>query len=671
MQKIIVMLFVLTAVAGTVNAVVWNAAGPDPANWGIAANWDPVGVPGSTDKVQFTNDMAECIVDSDVVTGQVVVGDNGGTGFTRELTIVDGGSLVTGGSWTTSGYNRSANITVEEGGSFETTTRFGVAWFDNGGSNPANSTPQTSYLNVNGGDVLIGGHLQIGRDAPTGNNTAIGLHTAIVNVNSGRLEVTGTIQYVTWEGSRIDIRYGTMIVNGDYTGNFDTLVASGYITGFGGLGTVEAVFADGKTTITAAPPNPLDPSPVNETVIAGTFDLSWTNIEPNLPGTSVWVDVWFGRDPEALVLVVTIPPTGENTTAAEVTTVDDNESGDVTYYWKVNSYTFGNPGEVDYNSDGEPNYVEGTLFTFDVTGDRSPENVNAGVDMITWIGQPVDLTGTYDDDGTSAVDVTWSVASATGADVEFSATNIVDPTVTIGELDDISIDNTVWNWVSDLTAVGDPGTAGIELSADTPWPDDEYEADGIYTSIAEIPAGTYTVKYDYFVPVGGGVAFQDWWLEAGLYDVTNPVDPWDGSEIIGGEPWAYAADTAGTWQTFEFEFTTSVPTDTVWVGAGSYTQGYDVFVKNVEVLSLLPDPAIVTLTFTVQDGANPAVSDDLIVTVYADACEAARVGDGRAANYPGDFNSDCIVDFTDLVEEIVVKWLDDYTLTESIPVPGQ
>ncbi len=71
----------------------------------------------------------------------------------------------------------------------------------------------------------------------------------------------------------------------------------------------------------------------------------------------------------------------------------------------------------------------------------------------------------------------------------------------------------------------------------------------------------------------------------------------------------------------------------------------------------------VTLTFEVQDGTNQPVSDDMIISVYNDGCDAARAGFGLGANYPGDFDGNCTINFVDLATEIAAKWLEDYALT--------
>ena len=77
----------------------------------------------------------------------------------------------------------------------------------------------------------------------------------------------------------------------------------------------------------------------------------------------------------------------------------------------------------------------------------------------------------------------------------------------------------------------------------------------------------------------------------------------------------------------------------------------------------------VVLTFTVGDDLNDPVSDIMVLDVYEDQCQAARIGDNRAAVYQGDLTGpegvpDCVIDIYDLAEEIAGKWLFDYKLTD-------
>ena len=97
---------------------------------------------------------------------------------------------------------------------------------------------------------------------------------------------------------------------------------------------------------------PTNPSPAYGIVVpGGNVQLSWTNLAPGT-GSNVWVDVWFGSDPEALVKVVDAATDGPNRTTATVNAPLGN-----TWYWRVDSYVDGAPS-------GTP--VTGTLFFFAV-----------------------------------------------------------------------------------------------------------------------------------------------------------------------------------------------------------------------------------------------------------------------------------------------------------------
>ena len=68
--------------------------------------------------------------------------------------------------------------------------------------------------------------------------------------------------------------------------------------------------------------------------------------------------------------------------------------------------------------------------------------------------------------------------------------------------------------------------------------------------------------------------------------------------------------------------------------------------------SATPVSATVTLTFAVNDGTNPALTDTMTIDMYEDACAAAIA----AGPLPGDFNLDCEVDPDDL-QWLAEGWL--------------
>ena len=95
------------------------------------------------------------------------------------------------------------------------------------------------------------------------------------------------------------------------------------------------------------------------------------------------------------------------------------------------------------------------------------------------------------------------------------------------------------------------------------------------------------------------------------------------------------------------------------------------------------DAVTVTLTLAVNNVGRlePAVQDTMTIDVYDDACLAARIGDGQAANYPADYSGNCIINLEDFavmaeiwlagsgltdLAEMATTWLTDYSLTAPV-----
>jgi len=285
-------------------------------------------------------------------------------------------------------------VNVERGGSLVTEHRLGVGLV--GSSVP--TVP--SYLNVNGGDVSIDGNLQIGEIN----------HIGIVNVNSGTLEATGwewRDETGTW--SFIDVKLGTLIIDGDVTGDIPDLVSSGALTGFGtsSVNYDYNVTNPGGTTITAD--DPLARTPAMDALVpTGTVSLSWINVDPvTVPGypvpTNVWVDVWYGTDTDPCSGFTKVVSQSQDLTTWDVSAPVFDE-----HVWRIDTYRNGNPAVLDYDND--PNLVvdEGEAMYFVATDDWPPSVVIDSNDIGTWAGEPVIVTATITDDGASLVDYAWS-----------------------------------------------------------------------------------------------------------------------------------------------------------------------------------------------------------------------------------------------------------------------
>ena len=459
-----------------------------------------------------------------------------------------------------------------------------------------------------------------------------------------------------------------------------------------------------------------NPSPANGEQIypANPLTLSWTNATPDV-GDSVWVDVWFGTDPNDSENFNKIVDAGENTNS---TTVDASVPG--VYCWKVNSYIYGDPATVLYDMSGtDPNgfpVIEGFLWRFYVIDDFPVESVEAGDDMITWSGEPVDLDATVVDDGQSDLTIAWTANTAPGITTEFSDPSIEDPTVTITKADSYSaagivnagfedpvLDDGVWSYSMGNQGWGyfandgylgswNPGTKGSG-SYDGIAPEGQNIGwacpIGVPGGFAQVLSETIEANTTYTLTVEvGNTAAYEW----GGYKVqilaggtphdttsTNYTGP-----VVGGDLCA-EDDNSMTIAEETFETSTVVYTSGPDVVADpniglplqirllaiGLNSSYEVEFDDVRLTAVPPFPApevsTVELTLAASDEANPTpVEDTMTIDVYDDACAASRIGLSLAAENPGDVDADCDVDIADLAL-IAEKWLSDTGLTEAVP----
>lgn len=406
--KKIVCLAAVLFVGGFASATtVWNAVDANDlttgyANWGDAGNWTN-GLPGlGTETPPLDNKAVfnvPAAVEARVTDAQIckdlVMGDGGSAVVPEDnlLRIMKGGALTTTGGWMAVGYNHPAMLVVEEGGFYEHVGHF---WW--GGW-----TGGEGVIEINGGIVVNGGDFSMGGHPSAGG-------TARVYLNAGLLSIDhwGDASTAIHDGSVMDIQFGTFEIfdDGDQTGQVSDYILAGKITGFGGLTTPVAVYANGVTTVTA--PDPMHRYPVyTEVQASDALLLTWTNLAPVAPASDVWVDVWFGTDPNKLSPVYTKAlATGKNETSV---TVDASLIAEpkTTYYWQVDSYLYGDPAVVDY---GDPNIpvVAGMVTPFDVT-DNTPPSVSIDtLPTATWIGEPIDLKITLNDNRPEEVTYLWT-----------------------------------------------------------------------------------------------------------------------------------------------------------------------------------------------------------------------------------------------------------------------
>ena len=387
-KKIVCLIVVLWTTGFAAATTVWNPAGnPDPnaivdgvSNWDIADNWTN-GLPGfGTEDPPLDNKAvfnvagaAECIVTDAQGVRHLVMGDGGAEEQNNVLRIMDGGSITTGeGQWAAIGYNRPATLIVEAGGVFNCSSHM---W------NGMHSTG-VGKIYLNGGTINVGGNFGLGWYAGSQNGVA---H---MYVNEGVLDLnhwddTSSI----WDGSFLDIEFGTVIIGGNRVTAVENYAAAGKLLAFGGFGTLVYdynVSNAGRTTITAT--SPMDPFPAhNQTLLAGDVALAWTNLDPNFPGDSVWVDVWFGTEPDKLSSNYTKVLTAGQDAATVMVNAPVIGDPPTTYYWQVDSYIYG----ADHIDD--PNMIEGSVFKFDVSNILAPEVTITTPPTITWKDEPIQL----------------------------------------------------------------------------------------------------------------------------------------------------------------------------------------------------------------------------------------------------------------------------------------
>ncbi|MBW2098656.1 MAG: hypothetical protein JRG77_07615 [Deltaproteobacteria bacterium] len=291
----------------------------------------------------------------------------------------------------------------------------------------------TRWLNMYGGTIIIGDDLEMGTDGGIVNmydGTMIiksSFKMNIVNQGGTFNLIGGTVTVeddLLMQGGLIDISSGTLTLPGDVVSTVEGFIANGWITAYGGSGRVMVdydITNPGQTTLTAiALPSCIFPENGGTYRSPADVDLIWTNIEPNSPAEPVFVDVWFGTDPNKLwpAAYSKKVTAGEN---VEIWTEAGLTAG--TYYWQVDSYLNG----ADHINDS--NMIEGLVWSFTLVDDTAPSVVIDTPDMVTWSGRSVQLDATVVDDGMSPVTYLWTAFPDTG--VVFSATDVEDPTVTI------------------------------------------------------------------------------------------------------------------------------------------------------------------------------------------------------------------------------------------------
>ena len=328
-------------------STVWNPAAngitpPAAGNWNAAANWtNDLPSVVSDGKAQFNKaDAAACVVNDAQTCLYFVQGDNGPGGVIR---VAAGGSITTGVNWSAVGYNNTAQMIIETGG----TVNFGREMLI------GYTSSSVGTLDINGGTVNVTGDIRLGYSGGTG----------YVNVNSGVLNLAYWDPVNSIKGASVlNIANGSVTIPGNLVSQANAYVAAGKITGFGGTGQVIAEYGiiPGKTTIRAIPieTDPPTPNPA-----------AFSSVPAALGASSITMTATAGTD----------------------------ENGPVEYYFDEIT---GNPGGADsgwitsniYTNTG---LTASTTYTYTVTMRDAFGNegtASAGASAATWAATTTTIT---------------------------------------------------------------------------------------------------------------------------------------------------------------------------------------------------------------------------------------------------------------------------------------
>ncbi|MCP4607886.1 MAG: hypothetical protein GY845_04130 [Planctomycetes bacterium] len=368
--------FVLVlSLVGNVQAVDWTDGGAGHL-WSTPQNWSSGTLPTRTDRVNIRSLPGATVANEGAESNTLSIGSGDGAVLT-----IDGGTLSVY-NWVpiADGVGRKGTLNVISGSMTVVGDDISVGREDEG------------TLNITGGTITVG-NLRIGdRAAGTGH----------VNLDGGTIIINSNLRMRIEAGSvgTMDVKAGTLIVDGDALSVVRGFIENGWITAYGGDGEPQLdynVTNEGQTTLTAI--HNLKPNPANSGTIApGEVELSWTLPEPSVPGEPVSVDVYFTDDLAALQMF-TDPAAIQIVSNQSVTSVVVQTQPKTHYYWAIDTYI------------GDPNDpIFGPIFSFIV--DNMPPKVEAGAGVVTWLeggtrAGNLDATVTDND----AYTVQWTVVS--------------------------------------------------------------------------------------------------------------------------------------------------------------------------------------------------------------------------------------------------------------------
>lgn len=224
---------ILTAAPARQETTVWNPAGnPNSTGlWSEAENWSDSNIPLDNKVVFNVPDAPEAVLATESTIKKLVMGDGGPGGTLR---ITEGGNLTTTEGWSAVAWSDDATLIVETGGIVNFGEHAWIGWDGDG------------TLQINGGVVNVAGMFGTAFEGQSGKG--------FTTVNSGELNLTGfdPVKSIP-DSSYINIKQGTLTIQGDQTEVVNAYAEAEKILAYGGSGELEVNFADNVTTVTAVP----------------------------------------------------------------------------------------------------------------------------------------------------------------------------------------------------------------------------------------------------------------------------------------------------------------------------------------------------------------------------------------------------------------------------------
>jgi hypothetical protein len=422
--------------------------------------------------------------------------------------------------------------------------------------------------------------------------------------------------------------------------------------------------------------------------------LTWTNMEPNslAPDPNVYVDVWFGYEPNNIPtagwtkIIDANTPAGLGATTYTVTAPTTNAPAPTPYYWKVVSYPNG-AANIDPN-----NNIEGPTLEFTALSEQPAEVEIHTNDIVTWLGETISLDVTVTDDGDSPVTLLWEVVDVNGG-IAFDPNQYVeDPNISfipgtyvnalikspsfedgLNGWDDYGSGGSGETWSGAYSYEGSLTVYAVPTDGDSLLTaySDANEDTGVSQTLIE----TLAADTDYELTVD--VCLTNYYKETlALYRVQLLA----GETVLAEDHNGYYLDIPGKWETSTVTHTSGPPTDPnvgqqLTIRLLAVDEGDSITCDNVQLTSDPPFPVVSGHIFTLKFTATDAVgsdSDKMTVQVYDNACHAGRGAFDLAKDNLGDIASDpegpfmgepdCLTNIYD-VAAMTTTWLDNTELT--------